>query len=81
MACERYDVSTAASTNLDLQGRKALGAADLLFNLQALDGGGELAEDLVGLLVVLDLSCDKLGKVAQRLGGVDDLVQLKSALV
>lgn len=44
-----------------------------LFGLEALDNGGKLGEDLVGLLVVLDLSGNKLGKVAQGVGGVKNL--------
>ena len=44
-----------------------------LFGLQALNDGGELREDLVGLLVVLDLGRDQLRQVAQRLGRVENL--------
>lgn len=47
-----------------------------LLGLQALDDGSELLEGLGGLLVVLDLSGDKLGEVAQRLGRVKDLASL-----
>lgn len=45
----------------------------LLFNLQPIDDGRELAQNLVGLLVELHLRGDQLGQVAQRLGGVEDL--------
>jgi hypothetical protein len=44
-----------------------------LLGLQALDDRGELLENLVGLLVVFNLSSDELGQIAQRLGGVKDL--------
>jgi hypothetical protein len=49
------------------------GATYFLFGLQALNDGSELSKDLVGLLVVLNLSRDQLGQIAQRLGGVEDL--------
>lgn len=58
-----------------LQRGKALGAADLLFNLQSLNDGGKLAQDLIGLLVVLDLGGDEFGEVTERLRGVDDLAK------
>lgn len=44
-----------------------------LLSLQALNDGSELLQDLVGLLVVLNLGGDELRKVAQGLGGVEDL--------
>jgi hypothetical protein len=46
----------------------------LLFGLQPLDDGLELAQNLVGLLVVLDLGRDEFGHVAQWLGCVEDLI-------
>lgn len=49
------------------------GMTYFLFGLQALNDGGELREDLVGLLVVLDLGRDQLRQVAQRLGRVENL--------
>ena len=52
------------------------GATYFLFGLKALNDGSKLSEDLVGLLVVLNLSRDQLGKIAQRLGGVEDLRRL-----
>jgi hypothetical protein len=42
----------------------ALTVASLLVNLKLVNLGGELGQDLVGLLVVLELSCDQVGKVA-----------------
>jgi hypothetical protein len=45
-----------------------------LLRLEALDNGGELGENLVCLLVVLNLSGDKFGKVAQGLRCVKNLV-------
>lgn len=46
----------------------------LLFNLQLLDNGSQLGQDVVCLLVVFELGGDKFGEVAERLGGVEDLV-------
>lgn len=48
----------------------------LLLDLQAIDDGRELAEDLVRLLVVLHLGSDELGEVAERLRGVEDLGEM-----
>lgn len=45
----------------------------LLFELQPLDDGSELAQNLIGPLVVLGLRGDELGEVAQGLGGVENL--------
>jgi hypothetical protein len=45
----------------------------LLLDLQSIHSGGELAEDLVGLLVELQLGSDQIGQVAQGLGGIKDL--------
>lgn len=55
---------------------KTRGATYFLFGLQALDNRCELGEDLVGLLVVLDLSVDKLGEVAKGLRGIQNLYLL-----
>lgn len=49
-----------------------------LLGLQALDDGGELLKDLIGLLVVFNLSGDELGEVAQGFGRVKDLFKLAS---
>lgn len=49
------------------------GATNLLLNLQAVDDGGKLAENLVGLLVVLNLSGDQISEVAEGLRGVKNL--------
>lgn len=46
----------------------------LLFHLQLLDDGSQLGQDVVGLLVVFELGGDEFGEVAERLGGVEDLV-------
>lgn len=46
----------------------------LLLDLQGINGGGKLAEDLIGLLVELELSSDQIGQVAQRLRGIKDLM-------
>lgn len=46
----------------------------LLLDLQRINGRCKLAKDLIGLLVELKLSSDQIGQVAQRLGGIKDLV-------
>lgn len=46
----------------------------LLLKLKALDDGRQLVQDLVSLLMVLDLSSDKLCEVAEGLRGVENLV-------
>jgi hypothetical protein len=46
----------------------------LLFDLQLVHDRRQLREDLVSLLVVFELSGDEIGKVAERFGGVEDLV-------
>lgn len=51
----------------------ALPVGGLLLNLEALNNRRKLVKDLVGLLVVLNLGGNKLGEVAQRLGGVEYL--------
>lgn len=53
----------------------------LLLSLQVLNNRGELAENLVCFLVVLDLSSNKLGQVAQRLGGIQNLTYSNKPLV
>lgn len=45
----------------------------LLFDLQPIDDGRKIAQNLVGLLVELHLRGDQLSQVAQRLGAVKDL--------
>lgn len=45
----------------------------LLLDLQRIHSRGELAQDLVGLLVELELGGDQIGQVAQGLGGIKDL--------
>jgi len=45
----------------------------LLLDLQSIYSRGELAEDLVGLLVELQLGGDQIGQVAQGLRGIKDL--------
>ena len=52
----------------------ALAVSSLLLDLESLNDGGKLAEDLVGLLMVLDLGGNELGEVAKRLGGVEHLL-------
>lgn len=63
-----------------MQGER-LSSTCLLFDLQTLDDGLELGQNLGRLLVVLDLRRDELGQVAQRLGGVEDLCGTKSVLL
>ena len=57
---------------------KGRGAPHFLFGLKTLNDRGELSENLICLLVVLNLSRDKLGKVSQRLGCIKNLAQLAS---
>lgn len=45
----------------------------LLLDLQRINSRGELAQNLVGLLVELELGGDQVGQVAQGLGGIKDL--------
>lgn len=45
----------------------------LLLDLQSIHSRGELAEDLVGLLVELQLGGNQIGQIAQGLGGIKDL--------
>lgn len=47
--------------------------AYLLLDLQRIHSRGELAQDLVGFLVELELSGNQIGQVAQGLGGIKDL--------
>ena len=51
----------------------ALAVGGFLLHLKALNDRSELAEDIVGLLVVLNLGGDELGQVAQRLRSVEHL--------
>jgi len=44
-----------------------------LLQLQTLDDGRKLAQDLIRLLVVLHLSSDELRQVAEGFGGIQDL--------
>ena len=53
----------------------------LLFELQPLNDGSQLAQNFVGLLVVLGLRLDELGEVAQGLGGIEDLENGKAILL
>jgi hypothetical protein len=48
-------------------------ATHLLLDLQLVDGGRKLRQDLVRALVVLELRGDEVREVAERLGGVEDL--------
>jgi hypothetical protein len=48
-------------------------ATHLLFNLKVVNNWGKLAQDFVGLLVVLQLSSDKIGKISERFWGIKDL--------
>ena len=47
-----------------------------MLSLQTLDDRGQLGEDFVGLLMILDLSCNELGQVAKRLRRIQDLALL-----
>jgi hypothetical protein len=48
-------------------------ATHLLLNLQLIDNGRQLGENLVCLLMVLELCGDEIRKIAERFGGVKDL--------
>lgn len=56
---------------------KGRGATHFLLSLQTLNNGCELAQHLVGLLVVLDLGGDELGQVAEGLRGIKDLISVR----
>lgn len=47
----------------------------LLFDLEAVYHWSKLAQNLLGLLVILNLSCDEVGKVAQGFRGIKNLVR------
>ena len=51
----------------------------LLFNLQLFNNGSQLRQDLVRLLVVLELGSDEVGKVAEGLGSVENLIKSELA--
>lgn len=52
---------------------KSRGTTHFLLGLEAFDDRRKLAENLICLLVVLNLSGDELGQVSEGLGGVEDL--------
>jgi hypothetical protein len=45
-----------------------------LLNLESVNDGGEFAEDFICFLVEFELGGDQVGKVAEGLGGVEDLL-------
>jgi transcriptional regulator of aromatic amino acid metabolism len=49
-------------------------ATYFLLNLQLINNRGELRQNLVCLLVVLELCCNQVREVAEGLGGVKNLV-------
>lgn len=51
----------------------ALPVASLLLDLQAINHRRQLAQDLISLLVVFELSSNEVCKVAKGLGGIKDL--------
>ena len=48
-------------------------ATHLLLDLQTVHHWCKLTENLVGLLVILQLGRNEIGKVAERFGGVENL--------
>lgn len=48
-------------------------ATHLLLDLELINDGRQLRQDLVSLLVVLELRGDKVRKVTERLRGIKDL--------
>jgi hypothetical protein len=54
------------------------GNTHLLVNLELVDNGREVRKDLVGLLMEFHLRGNQLGEVAQRLRGVQHLLQSAS---
>lgn len=48
-------------------------ATHLLLNLQLINGGSQLAQNLICLLVVLELGGNQVRQVAEGLGGVEYL--------
>lgn len=67
---QRHDFLSRGTRSVQRIGRST---TCLLFELQPLDDGSELAQNLVGPLVVLGLGGDELGEVAQGLGGIENL--------
>ena len=59
--------------------REVFGAANLLLNLEAVNNGCQLAENLVRLLVEFELGGDQVSKVSERFRGIKDLL-FRSAL-
>ncbi len=47
----------------------------LLLHLKLIDDRRQLAQDLVGFLVILELGSDQLGEVAKRFRRVEDLTE------
>lgn len=54
-------------------GRRGKKKTHLLLNLQSVNDGGQLGQDLIGPLVVFELGGNQIRQVAERLGGVQDL--------
>lgn len=54
-------------------GSKMTPLTNLLLNLETLNDRRKLAQDLGGLLVVLELGSDELSKVAKRLRSIQNL--------
>ena len=66
--------TTKARAGLETRG---VVATHLLLHLELIHHGGQLGQDLVGLLVVLELGGDEVREVAEGLGGVEDLGWLR----
>lgn len=54
--------------------REAAVTTHLLLHLKLIDDRRQLAEDLVGFLVILELSGDQLGEVAKWFRRIEDLI-------
>lgn len=73
-SCGSWPKATGVSTVGGSLYVEVCGATNLLLDLQAVHDRGKLAQDLVGLLVILNLGSDEIGEVAEGLRGVKDLM-------
>jgi hypothetical protein len=71
-----FAVASLQKRHQRLSGSEIRRALYLLLNLQSIDDRGELAENLVCLLVELELCRDQVGEVSERLGSIKHLALL-----
>ena len=73
LAPNPFDPSIHYPNHQNLRPIPPLPVASLLLHLQPIHDRRQLAQDLVGLLVELELRGDEIGQVAEGLRGVEDL--------